>query len=192
MLYFRTQPDAVFIPFVRQALDYELQSVRRVASHNDTDAWLVEYPAVGILFTPYSALITLEELLVAHEASMVYRLTDYHWLLLYGSLKNYCLWHNDQVHDESVSFTVLGGYRFGPVDFETMTDWYFWDHEFMELLYADADESDCCLCGDHTDRSDIDLSYGLRPHPDKLKLIPVEEPAWRIPEPEECGQWRLP
>ena len=192
MLYFRTQPDAVFIPFVSQALNYELQAVRRVASHNDTDAWLVEYPSVGMLFTPYSALITLEDLLVAHEASMVYRLTDYHWLLLYESLKNYCLWHNDQVYDESVSFTMLGGYRFGLVDFETMADRYFWDQEFMELLYADADESDCCPCGDYTDSSDIDLSYGLRPHPDKLQLIPVEEPAWRIPEPEECGQWRLP
>ncbi len=38
----------------------------------------------------------------------------------------------------------------------------------------------------------MDLSYGLRPHPDKLTLTPVEETAWRSPEPEECGQWRLP
>ncbi|MEO6202084.1 MAG: hypothetical protein ABIU05_07720 [Nitrospirales bacterium] len=192
MLYFRTQPDAVFIPFVRQALDCDLQAVRRVASHNDAEAWLVEYPAVGTLFTPYSALITLEELLVAHEASMVYRLTDYHWLLVYECLKNYCLWHNDQIYDGLVSFTMLAGYRFGLVDFATMINRYFWDHEFMELLCVDADESGCCQCGECPDRSDSDLSYGLRPHPDKLKLTPVEETAWRIPEPEECGQWRLP
>jgi hypothetical protein len=192
MLYFRTQPDAVFMPFVKQALDRELQDVRRIASRNDSDAWLVEYPAVGRLFTPYSALITLEALLVAHEASMVYRLTDYHWLLLYECLKNYCLWHNDQVEDRSVAFTILGGYRFGVVDFGTMTDRFFWDLECMELLYADADESECCPCGEQTDPSEMDLSYGLRPHPDKLKLTLVEEAAWRIPEPEEFGQWRLP
>ncbi|GJL67728.1 MAG: hypothetical protein NPIRA06_03630 [Nitrospirales bacterium] len=192
MLYFRTQPDVVFISFVRQALDRELQAVRRVASHNDAEAWLVEYPAVGTVFTPYSALITLEELLVAHEATMIYRLTDYHWLLVYECLKGYCLWHNDQIYDGLVSFTMLGGYRFGLVDFETMTNRYFWDHDFIELLYADTDESDCCSCGEHTDSSDVDLSYGLRPHPEKLKLTPVEEIAWCIPEPEECGQWRLP
>jgi len=192
MLYFRTQPDVVFIPFVKQALHCELQAVRRLASHNDGDAWLLEYPVVGTLFTPYSALITLEELLVAHEASTVYRLTDYHWLLVYECLKNYCLWHNDQVSDGSVSFIMLGGYRFGLVDLETMTDRYFWDQEFMELLYADADESDHCPCGGNADTSDIDLSYGLRPHPRKLMLTPVEETAWRIPEPQECGQWRLP
>ena len=192
MLYFRTQPDAALIPFVRQALDGELHAVQRVASRNDVEAWLVEYPAVGVLFTPYSALVTLEKLLVAHEASMIYRLTDYHWLLLYECLKNYCLWHNDQINDGLVSYTMLGGYRFGLVDFETMTDRYFWDQEFMELLYADAGEADCCPCREHTDWSDVDLSYGLRPHPDKLKLISVEETAWRIPEPEECGQWRLP
>jgi len=86
----------------------------------------------------------------------------------------------------------LEGYRFGLVDLETMTDRYFWDQEFMELLYADADESDHCPCGGNADTSDIDLSYGLRPHPRKLMLTPVEETAWRIPEPHECGQWRLP
>ena len=192
MLYFRTQPDAVFIPFVRQALDCGLQAVRRLASKNDGDAWLVEYPVVGTLFTPYSALITLEELLGAHEASTVYRLTDYHWLLVYECLKNYCLWHNDQIHDGSVSFTMLGEYRFGVVDFETMTDRYFWDLEFMELLYAEEGGSDCCSCRENAGMPDSDLSYGLRPHPAKLKLTPVEETAWRIPEPHECGQWRLP
>jgi len=192
MLYFRTQPDAVFITFVKQALHCELQAVRRLASNQDGDAWLVEYPVVGTLFTPYSALITLEELLVAHEASTVYRLTDYHWLLVSECLKNYCLWHNDQVHDGSVPFAMLGGYRFGLVDLETMTDRFFWDQEFMELLYADVEESDRCSCGGNADTSEIDLSYGLRPHPGKLTLTPVEEPAWRIPEPQECGQWRLP
>ncbi|HNP29035.1 MAG TPA: hypothetical protein PKK23_08315 [Nitrospirales bacterium] len=192
MLYFRTKPDAVFIPFMKQALHCELQAVRRLASHKDADAWLVEYPVVGRLFTSYSALITLEALLIAHEASTVYRLTDYHWLLVYECLKNYSLWHNDQVHDGSEAFIMLEGYRFGLVDFETMTDRYLWDHEFMELLYADTDGSECCPCEGKADNFDIDLSYGLRPHPDKLKLTPVEETAWRIPEPQECGQWRLP
>jgi len=192
MLYFRTQPDSVFIAFVKHALRWELQGVRRISSANDDDAWLVGYPVLGMMFTPYSAVITLEELLVANETSTVYRLTDYHWLLVYECLKNYCVWHNDQVHDGSVSFTMLEGYRFGPVDFESMTDRYFWDQDFMELLYANAAEPDDCSCGGITDLSDLDLSYGLRPHPHKLRLNLVEETAWRIPEPQECGQWRLP
>lgn len=192
MLYFRTQPDSVFIAFVKHALHWELQGIRRISSTNDGDAWLVGYPVLGMMFTPYSAVVTLEELLVANETSTVYRLTDYHWLLLYECLKNYCVWHNDQVHDGSVPFTILGGYRFGLVDFETMTDRYFWDQEFMELLYANAAEPDECSGGGNTDSSDLDLSYGLRPHPRKLKLTLVKEAAWRIPEPQECGHWRLP
>ncbi|MEJ2230617.1 MAG: hypothetical protein P8X46_05490 [Nitrospirales bacterium] len=192
MLYFRTQPDSVFIAFVKHALHWELQGIRRISSANDGDAWLVGYPVLGTMFTPYSALITLEELLVANETSTVYRLTDYHWLLVYECLKNYCVWHNDQVTDGSMPFIVLGGYRFGMMDFETMTDRYFWDHEFLELLCANAAEPDVCSCGESTDTSDLDLSYGLRPHPQKLRLTPVEETAWRIPKPQECGQWRLP
>ena len=192
MLYFRTQPDSVFIAFVKHALHWELHGIRHISSANDGDAWLVGYPFLGAMFTPYSAVITLEELLVANETSTVYRLTDYHWLLVYECLKNYCVWHNDQVHDGTVPFTMLGGYRFGLVDFEAMTDRYFWDQEFMELLYANGAESDACLCEGNMDPSDLDLSYGLRPHPHKLRLTLVEETAWRIPEPQECGQWRLP
>ena len=192
MLYFRTQPDSVFIAFVKHALHWELQAVRRISSANDGDAWVMEYPVLGTMFTPYSAFITLEELLVANEASTVYRLTDYHWLLVYECLKNYCVWHNDQVTDGSVPFTMLGGFRFGLVDFETMTDRYFWDQEFMELLYTNTAEPDVCSCGENTDTSHLDLSHGLRPHPHNLRLTLVEETAWRIPEPQECGQWRLP
>lgn len=192
MLYFRTQPDAVFIAFVKEALLWELQGVRRISSTNDSDAWTVGYPMVGMMFTPYSALITLEELLVANETATVYRPTDYHWLLLYECLRNYCVWHNDQVQDGPESFTLLGGYRFGPVNFDTMTDRYFWDQEFMDLLYANAAEPDDCVCEGPVGGTEADLSYGLRPHPYKLRMTPVEETAWRVPEPQECGQWRLP
>lgn len=192
MLYLRTQPDSVFIEFVKHALYWELQGIRRISSANDGDAWTVGYPVLGMMFTPYSALITLEEMLRANETSLVYRLTDYHWLLLYECLKNYCVWHNDQIIEGSVSFTMLGEYRFGLVDFETMTERYFWDYDFMELLNANAAEPESCSCGANSDSSDLDFSYGLRPHPRKLQLALVEETVWRIPEPRECGQWRLP
>ena len=192
MLYFRTQPDPVFIAFVKEALLWELQGVRRISSTNDCDGWAVGYPMVGMMFTPYSALVTLEELLVANETSTVYRPTDYHWLLLYECLKNFCVWHNDQVTEGSESYTMVGGYRFGLVNFDTMNDRYFWDHEFMELLYANAAEPDDCACEESPGKSELDFSYGLRPHPHKLRMTPVEETAWRIPEPQECGQWRLP
>jgi hypothetical protein len=192
MLYFRTQPDSVFMVFVKQALQWELQEVRRISSANDVDAWVLEYPVLGTMFTPYSALITLEQLLVANETPEVYRLTDYHWLLVYECLKNYCVWHNDQVAAGSMPFTMLGGYRFGRVDFETMTERYFWDHEFMDLLNANAAELDSCSCRPTPDPLEFDFSYGLRPHPRKLHLTVVEDTAWCIPEPQECGQWRLP
>jgi hypothetical protein len=192
MLYFRTQPDSVFIAFVKHALHWELQRIRRISSAKDEDVWEMEYPLLSEVFTPYSAFITLEELLVVNETSTVYRLTDYHWLLVYESLKNYCLWHNDHVHKGSMPFIIVGGYRFGPVDFDSMTDRYFWDQEFMEVLYANVAEPDVCVCEGNIEEPEFDFSFGLRPHPHKLQMALVEETAWHIPEPQECGQWRLP
>lgn len=197
MLYFRTQPDAVFIAFVKHALHWDLQRIRHISSSNDEDAWEVEYPLLGAVFTPYSAVITLEELLLANEASTVYRLTDFHWLLLHESLKSFCQWHNDQIQDGNMPFIMVEGYRFGLVDFETMMDRFFWDQEFMDVLYANVAEPnvaepDVCFCGENSEEYPHDLSYGLRPHPHKLQMTMVEETAWHIPEPRECGQWRLP
>ena len=192
MIYFRTKPDSVFLLFVDCALHKELKEIQRISSTNDTETWQLGYAELGMVFSPYSAVITLEDLIKANRASQVYKLTDYHWLLLYDSLKNYCVWHNETLAETAILFRVLEGIRFGPIDWESMMDRYFWDQEFFGLLYHSRTGSSILEVCECSSESEFDLTYGLSPHPFRLKLEVVQEKAWHIPEPQECGQWRLP
>ncbi len=192
MLYFRTKPDSVFLIFVDHALRRTLKDIQRVSSQHDMESWELGFAELERVFTPYSAVITLEDLIKANSASQVYMLTDYHWLLLYDSLKNYCIWHNDTLEESSILFRLLGGVRFGPIDWEVMMERYFWDLDFLRLLYGSLTESLPSCNSEYSEISGLDLSHGLSPHPSLLRLELVEDQAWRIPEPLECGQWRLP
>ena len=192
MLYFRTKPDPVWIVFVDQALRWVLDEIRKISASNDSHAWLIGYPDLGRIFTPYSALITLEALVVANGATMVYRLNDYHCLLVYECFKNYGLWHNDELEAQSIPYTVIGGYRFGSIEVETITERFFWDDDFITLLCGDTGDVEEPHWCSRVKPSNPDLAYGLCPHPDQLKLTVVEEVAWWVPDPQECGQWRLP
>lgn len=191
MLYFRTKPDPVFMVLVDQALQCELRIFRRISAENDLDSWFVEYPRLEPIFTPYSAMVALEDLLRAHAQATVYRPTDFHWLTIYECLKNYCLWHNDRLLEKGEPFLVLQGYRFGYLEFENILERYFWDQDFLILPPSDEPGQNCA-CGFIDTELSEDLSMGLRPHPSHLRFSVVQEVAWHVPEPRECGQWRLP
>ena len=171
---------------VDRSLRWELEIIRGISSANDLKTWFVEYPNLERFYTPYSAVVTLEELVMVHSQAAVYRPTDFHWLVLYECLKNYCLWHNDRLSQSGEPFLLIGGYRFGSLDFESIMERYFWDQDFM----ADLGETGSVGCP--LQEETINLSMGLSPHPSKLRFTLVQDVAWHVPEPQECGQWRLP
>jgi len=191
MLYFRTKPDPVFMVLIDQALQRELEFFRRISSENDLEIWFVEYPNLERIFTPYSAMVTLEDLLRAHAHATVYRPTDFHWLVIYECLKNYCLWHNDRLSESEEPFLWVQAYRFGYLELESILERYFWDQDFLTLPPSDLDEP-TCGCSPTNPEAKGDLSRGLRPHPSHLRFTVVKEVAWYVPQPLECGQWRLP
>jgi hypothetical protein len=191
MLYFRTKPDPVFMVLVDQALRWELGLFRRISAENDLEAWFVEYPSLERIFTPYSAMVTVEDLLRAHAQSTVYRPTDFHWLAIYECLKNYCFWHNDRLSESEEPFLWIQSYRFGYLEFDSILERYFWDQDFLCLPPSDEEEPHV-TCWPAELEPVEDLSMGLRPHPAHLRFTVVQEMAWHVPEPQECGQWRLP
>ncbi len=191
MLYFRTKPDPVFMVLVDQAFQWELGQFRRISAGNDLETWFVEYPSLERIFTPYSAMVTLEDLLRAHTQAAVYRPTDFHWLAIYECLKNYCLWHNDRLSESEEPFLWIQAYRFGYLEFDSIVERYFWDQDFLSLPQSDEEEP-ICACSATDSETVEDLSMGLRPHPSHLRFTVVQEMAWYVPEPQECGQWRLP
>ena len=185
MLYFRTKPDPVFLAILHQALESELQEITRISAEKDFDAWEAGYGTVCEVFTPYSALVTIEQLLIESQKVIVYRLSEYHWLLIYECLKNYCAVHQDLASQEEDHCLTITEYRLREIDFQGMVDLYFWDTDFLFL--SDQDPSErlsehfSCIRTPNT----ADLTADLQPHPMHLQFVPVHDPMWSLPEPHE-------
>ena len=181
MLYFQTKPNPVFLVLLHHSLESELQEIARLSKEKDLDAWSAEYAHISQVFTPYTALVTLEQLTVASQDEIVYRLTDPHWLLIYECLKNYSAIHNDLLHEEQAEGITIGTYRFHEIDFDFIAEQYFWDTDFLFLADSPQFSNELIEWRDGSGEEPIDLTRDIRPFPSQLKMIPVEDPAWQGP-----------
>ncbi|WP_447969716.1 hypothetical protein [Nitrospira sp. M1] len=185
MLYFRTKPNPAFQVILHDALELERQEISRISTEKDIDIWEAGYGTVSENFSPYSALVTIEQLLLASSQETVYRLNDYHCLLIYECLKNYCAIQDDLAHQEDGRRLTVAEHRLHDIDFQGMIDLYFWDTDCLllpdKISSHELDPDLSCL---HNDDSTY-LTADLQPHPRFLQLTPITDLMWRIAEQDE-------
>jgi len=185
MLYFQIKPDPVFQAILHEALESERREISRISTEHDIDTWEAGYGQMSEVFTPYSALVTIEQLHIASQKELVYRLNNYHCLLIYECLKNYCAVHQDLAAQEQGHSLTISKYRLQEIDFQEMVDLYFWDMDFLFLSATsrshefDPDVS----CVDNLNSNC--LTMDLQPHPRYLQLTLVTDPMWRISQQDE-------
>ncbi len=181
MLYFARRPDAVFTAILQDALE-ELHWTLTEPETDPKDAediWNADYSSAAKCFPLRLAVDTLDRLLAASQnPTTLYRLTDYHWLLLYACLKTYCAVHNDYAVEAADQMFPVGPYEIGAIDFIALVDRYFWDTDFL------LDAATAAALGPEG-RQQLGLSleaFGISqqlvPHPEELKCEPVEPPPW--------------
>jgi hypothetical protein len=144
----------------------------------EKEDWPAQYPTAARCFSPALARATLGQLLTASRADQVYQLTDYHWLLLYDTLRAYCALHNDYAQEAPTQTLPVGPYQIGPIDFDALLDLYFWDTDFLlegpTLAGLGPDTRKAMDVADEV----FGISQGLPPHPDELKLTTWAESGW--------------
>src|SRR5438552_4238303 len=94
MLYFARKPDLVFTAILHAALESEGESIKCFVN-TDIDLWEACYPESSRYFNAATCLDVLTHLFCASRDPIVYCPTDYHWLLLYEVLQNFCVIHNE-------------------------------------------------------------------------------------------------
>ena len=95
MLYFALKPDLVFTAILHTALESERESIKGFVD-DDVDLWEACYPESSRYGTAAACLdVVAAQLFCASRDPIVYCPTDYHWLLLYEVLQNFCVIHND-------------------------------------------------------------------------------------------------
>jgi len=196
MLYFANKPDPVFTALLHAALEnMHGMLVDPDADPADTTRyWQAQCPLASKCFPLALAIYTMDRLLVAsREPIIAYRITDYHWLLLYDCLDTYCSVHNDYAAENPERAFPVGQYEIGEIDFDAIVDRYFWDTDFLiEASTVDGlgPEGRQAMGLSH---EAFGIAQKLVPHNDELKFEALAEPEWGSePLMEEPEGRRIP
>jgi len=180
MLRWNETPDQVFQAIVHDCLEstrdmIEVYDAEAEPTEEEREARATEYrdafPRLAQYFTWQEAVALLKGLLKASEDDgTLYQLTDYHWLLLYESLRVYSEVENDAARLSGTPIRC-GPYRIGRLDFGEIVDYYFWDTDFLIPELATISEDARKQMG--VSPETWGLAWGFKPHPDELTMQPV-------------------
>jgi hypothetical protein len=169
-----------------------IDQVREVKMRGrDTEELKYEFegllPAASRVFNFETTLKTLKRILMCHKRPGLYRLNDYHYLLLYDTLEYFCHIHNDMVKeskgaDEKKKMSKVGAFYIEKISFDDLIGVYFYDIDFL----MDADTMIELGIERRKDLGIHDenfgISQGMAPHPEELKIRVQknEKPSLRI------------
>lgn len=131
MIFFSREQDEVFPHILGGALDFYRDGLREIIEYGDVDRWHAFHPDTARCFTPEVALKTVKQLASVNSVPEHYRITDYHYLLLYDCLNGFCEIFNDIARQEPGGLFEVGPYAFREIDFEDLIEIYFWDTDFL-------------------------------------------------------------
>jgi hypothetical protein len=154
--------------------------------YEDQEAWAAVYPLSSACFTRELAQSVLLELLEKLDAPELYVLTDYHWLLVYESLKEHIALFNDApvpsvvkclrtiASDQDTAYLHLPRQSRGKagvwIDFDEFIDVYFWDTDFLTNAETFSDLSPEAKRQLGFSGEVFGVTQRLAPHPDELVL----------------------
>jgi hypothetical protein len=177
MIVFQEEPDPIFVAIVHEALKF-VRDVQLVCYRDDyrptrrerqelDESYGDLFPELARFFSRPRLVRMIERLLRAsRDEQRWYRLTDYHWLVLYSCLQTYCDLHNDEATGTGGK---VGPYEIEKIDFNAVVDRFFFDTDFLmgSLLLQAEERAPGQL---HSTREAWKIAAGLKPEAKDLRL----------------------
>ena len=183
VIVFQEEPDPIFLALVHEAFEYvrDVHLVQYRSGYHPTRAERQEldrlyadlYPELARFFTRPHLIRVIDRLLQAsRDPNRWYRITDYHWLVLYACLQMYCDLHNDGATGTG---DKVGPYEIERIDFDALVDQFFFDTDFLmgQVLLEAEEKSPGQL---HPTHEAWKIAAGLKPASQELRLRPVKKP----------------
>jgi len=176
LIEFQCEPDPIFLAIVSAALRWTREQLYPyLESARPTPEDLQEldenysnflYPRLATFLSRTDAIVQVDRLSDALHAAALYRLTDYHWLLLHESIKMFCDLHNDNAFDGK----NVGPYVIDEIDSELIVERFFFDTDFLfGVDFLLADERRVVLMADVSPQARR-IAAGLKPGSEDLDL----------------------
>ncbi len=184
MLKFQTNPDVVFMAILSDSMSLMVDQLREVEEELlmpglKRDDLQIILPNACRVFNAGTAIHTLRQMLNCHREKLLYCMNDYHFLILYDTLQNFCDIHNDFVRTaddvrEKEELSMLGGIQIERINFDDLIDIYFFDIDFLldtkTVTGLGLDGRKMLGIRDEA----FGISHGLTPHSEELALIADE------------------
>ena len=176
MLRFESNPDIIFTKILKEAFALMIDEL----TNDDYDYSEEELIGGGKLqyfmpdakrnFTVETVIPVLHELAKYNSMAGLWELNDYHYLIIYDTLKYFCEIENDFAKEQNRQILSVKNYRIYELDFEELVEHYFWDTDFLleekHILDLTSDQKQ------QLDISDVlfGVVTGLMPHPKELRI----------------------
>jgi hypothetical protein len=130
MLLFQEKPDKIFTEILRGALDNAIDIVKFPEDDKDGSCFRSTFPNAMKNFSVKLAFKELENLKKYSEDPNMWKMSDYHFVLLYDALNLYCEIANDCVGEEDPVLSI-GDYTVWEINFDDLINCYFRDTDFL-------------------------------------------------------------
>ena len=167
MLRFAENPDKIFTKILELSIINALDSIKDLS---DISEFKIFFPNASRNFNQRTANKTLKKLFKYNKSPWLWQLNDYHYVLLYDTLKLFCDLGNDLTGDTNEPVLTLSGYGIWEIDFEFLIEHYFWDEDFLidqEIMLKLTGKGKAQL---GFNKETFGITMGLSPHPDELKI----------------------
>ena len=94
----------------------------------DDDVMSVFYEQTKQLFSRKELLSQVSKLLISHKSNKLFRITDYHFLILHDIIFQTAELHNEHIQEGE---SLFGKLQIKNIDFEMISEIFFWDEDFL-------------------------------------------------------------
>lgn len=187
MIHFVMRPDIAFDAIIKRSFEQAFDSLEdESAGENAGNCGFCE--ETSRCFSRTELLAEYKKLKKTYESSSLYRVTDYHYLILNDAIYQCVELHNDEVKCNGPQ--DIGKVCLGCIDMGLIEDIYFWDMDF-QIPVDDFDR----LRSDNKERMSFTpelfgVIHGMKPHGDEIMINKIDIPKdWLEPDDSyRCGE----
>jgi len=170
VLNFQSNPDIIFTEILNDAFDFGIAWIKDVPESYEN-----MFPNACRNFSRDFAIKTLEDLKQYNKSEKLWMLNDYHFILIYDCLEEFCANKNDAGLDTGKPVYKIKEYKVYKLDFEYLIDAYFWDTDFLIEQEAFLNANTNIKEQLNIDPNTFGVVTGLKPHPTELKFTVAED-----------------
>jgi len=173
MLYFASKPDRMFNDIIRKSLELSIDELKD-PDMEDWDVLSCYLDQTVNIFERKELLEVYEKLLDAHLSLALYKVTDYHFLLLFDSILQAVEYHNDMWRNERKC--LFTGTAVHEIDMDSISDIFFWDTDFLidsgdfDSMAPDVKQKLC------VNKELFGVVHGMKPHAEEISISVMDIP----------------